>query len=412
MITPLIMKRFKKILPVTMAAIITCISVPAVAYADNAKVVTLGADLTEEQRTSMYEYFGTSSSEVATIEVNNTDERQYMEGIAPEEQIGTRTYSCSYVEPTDSGGIQVKTANLTYVTSSMIASTLLTSGVENCNVVAAAPFAVSGTGALTGIMMAYETASGETLDEGQKEAATQELVTTGQLADSIGEEDATDLINEVKQDVIENDLSDPAEIENAVTDAANDVGITLTDAQIAQITDLMQNIAQYDYDVKALQTTLDTLSGGKDKGFFAGLWDSVKSVFTGGSNDGGIINDTDDSLFGAGTIIDSTLDSFDQSSDDGEGFFDKIVNFFKNLFGGSKSDSDDTDSSVINSIETTDTYEESTDDAETDTIIDDQTDSYTDSDSEYDSVITDDTETDTSSTSDTSDNGLVINTEE
>ena len=412
MITPLIMKRFKKILPVTMAAIITCISVPAVAYADNAKVVTLGADLTEEQRTSMYEYFGTSSSEVATIEVNNTDERQYMEGIAPEEQIGTRTYSCSYVEPTDSGGIQVKTANLTYVTSSMIASTLLTSGVENCNVVAAAPFAVSGTGALTGIMMAYETASGETLDEGQKEAATQELVTTGQLADSIGEEDATDLINEVKQDVIENDLSDPAEIENAVTDAANDVGITLTDAQIAQITDLMQNIAQYDYDVKALQTTLDTLSGGKDKGFFAGLWDSVKSVFTGGSNDGGIINDTDDSLFGAGTIIDSTLDSFDQSSDDGEGFFDKIVNFFKNLFGGSKSDSDDTDSSFINSIETTDTYEESTDDAETDTIIDDQTDSYTDSDSEYDSVITDDTETDTSSTSDTSDNGLVINTEE
>ena len=78
----------------------------------------------------MYKYFGTSADQVDTIEVTNTDERKYMEGIATESQIGTRTYSCSYVEPTDSGGIQVKVANLTFVTSSMIASTLLTSGVR------------------------------------------------------------------------------------------------------------------------------------------------------------------------------------------------------------------------------------------------------------------------------------------
>ena len=83
-ITPRIMMKFKKLIPITMAAVMTCISIPAVAYADNSRVVTLGADLTDEQRTSMYEYFGTTSGEVATIEVNNTDERQYMEGIASE----------------------------------------------------------------------------------------------------------------------------------------------------------------------------------------------------------------------------------------------------------------------------------------------------------------------------------------
>ena len=102
----------------------------------------------------MYEYFGTSSDKAEVIEVTNADERKYLEGVAPDEQIGTRTYSCSYVEPTTSGGIQVKVSNLTYVTSSMISSTLLTSGVENCNVIAASPIEVSGTGALTGIMMA------------------------------------------------------------------------------------------------------------------------------------------------------------------------------------------------------------------------------------------------------------------
>ena len=81
----------------------------------------------------------------------------------------------------------------------MIASTLTTSGVENCNVVAASPIEVSGTGALTGIMMAYETASGETLNEDQKATATEELITTGELADAVGQQEATDLMNEVKR---------------------------------------------------------------------------------------------------------------------------------------------------------------------------------------------------------------------
>ena len=58
-----------------------------------------------------------------------------------------------YVEPTKKGnGINVKTANLTWVTSAMIATTLSTAGIENANVIAAAPFPVSGTGALTGVM--------------------------------------------------------------------------------------------------------------------------------------------------------------------------------------------------------------------------------------------------------------------
>lgn len=416
------MRKFKKLIPVTLAAVMTCTAMPAVAYADNANVVTLGADLTEDQRASMYEYFGTSSDKVATIEVNNSQERQYLEGVAPEEQIGSRTYSCAYVEPTSSGGIQVKTANLTYVTSSMIASTLTTSGVENCNVVAAAPFAVSGTGALTGIMLAYEKASGKTLDESQKEAATQELVTTTDLSDSVGEDAATDIMNQVKEDVIEKGLSDPSEIQDTVNNAADKAGVTLTDDQIAQITDLMEKISQYDYDVKSLQTTLDNLTGGKDKGFFANLWDSIKGVF-GGESDGGIINDTNDDTFGAGTIIDSTLDSVSSNSDnssDNEGFFAKISNFFKNLFGGSKSSSDDADSSVkTNSNGTQDTLTpsknnepnvESTENADSYNSEDSTEDSSTGYESDT-STSSDSSETDSSSDDTSSNNGNVIESE-
>lgn len=336
------MKKSKKIIPfvVTLSLFASCL--PMVAKADSSKVVTLGANLSDEQKNDMYEYFGTSADKVETIEVTNDDERKYMEGIATESQIGTRTYSCSYVEPTESGGIQVKTANLTFVTSSMIASTLTTSGVENCNVVAASPIEVSGTGALTGIMMAYETASGETLDEGQKEAATEELVTTGELADAIGQEEATDLMNNIKQEVIEEGITDKDEIQDVVEDNADNLNITLTQEQLDKIVALMEKISQYDYDVKALKDTLENLAG-KSEGFFAKIWDSIKGFFGGDKGDGGIINDTKDDILGSDIVTDSTLDDIKDKVEnaDTEGWWDKIVNFFKGLFGGDDKDSEE-----------------------------------------------------------------------
>lgn len=383
------MKNMRKIIPVIMAATLICSSLPMAAQADGAKVVTIGANLTDEQKKSMYDYFGTTPEAVNTIEVTNTDERKYMEGIASEAQIGTQTYSCSYVEPTTSGGIQVKVGNLTFVTSSMIASTLLTSGVENCNVVAASPFEVSGTGALTGIMMAYEKASGETLSEEQKSAATEELVTTGALADAIGKEEAEKLMNEVKKEVIENDLTDADKIKDAITDAAKDSNITLTEEQMAQINALMKNISQYDYDVNSLKQTLENLEGKvNDSGFFQNLWTSVKNFFTGGSNSGdggGIINDTKDEVLGENAVIDSTLEASgnDSETDEDEGgFWDKVTGFFKNLFGGNDKDEDE-------SKEDSETEDNSEKDIENDSEASDGTEQPVDTAGSLDSEGTD-----------------------
>lgn len=334
------MKKMKKIVPCVMALALTVTSLPLTVQADSSKVVTLGANLTEEQKANMYEYFGTSADEVVTIEVTNADERVYMEGIASEAQIGTRALSCSYVEPTESGGIQVIVANLTFVTSSMIASTLMTSGVENCNVIAASPIEVSGTGALTGIMMAYEVASGEELSEEQKEAAVEELVTTGELADDIGQEEATDLMTEIKEEVIKEGLSDPAQIEEVIEKAASDAGVTLTAEQVAQIRELMEKISQFDLDVNALKDTLNGLMG-KSEGFFEGLINSIKGFLGKENSNGGILDGTNADALGADAIIDSTLDTIKEGVKKAEeqGIFDKIADFIKGLLGGDSEES-------------------------------------------------------------------------
>lgn len=116
-------------------------------FADGARVVTLGADLTQNQKDTMLKYFGVNENEVVILDVNNQEERKYLQGVASEAQLGKKTYSCAYVEPTKSGsGINVKTANITWVTPAMVATTLSTAGLTDADVVIAANFPVSGTG--------------------------------------------------------------------------------------------------------------------------------------------------------------------------------------------------------------------------------------------------------------------------
>ena len=80
----------------------------------------------------------------------------------------------------------------------------------------------------------------------------------------------------------------------------------------------------------------------------------------GDSSGGGIINNTDDAALGNDAIIDSTLDAVKSKANDAvnqakdEGLWDKIVGFFKDLFGG-----DDTENS--DNTDSTDAVEENTD---------------------------------------------------
>ena len=67
-------EKLKRVLPFSLAIILASVSLPVTALADSAKVVTLGANLSGEQKASMYKYFGTSADQVDTIEVTNTDE--------------------------------------------------------------------------------------------------------------------------------------------------------------------------------------------------------------------------------------------------------------------------------------------------------------------------------------------------
>ena len=297
-------------------------------FADASKVVTLGADLTDAQKQTMMKYFNVSSDQVQVMTITNEDEHKHLDNIAPQSQIGSRTLSCAYVKPTQSGGIKVRTANLNWVTGNMIATTLSTSGVKNCEVVAACPMEVSGTGALTGIQMAYEQASGKKLDETKTKLANEEMVVTGNLADHVGKNEATTVVNQSKMDVIQNNVQNADEIQNIVVNVAEQNNVSVSQEEIDKIVSLLGKIAEQGYNYDDVKETLEQVnenttgqaSSGDDTLDGENKDDTVE--VDGDSDD--ITNSVDDSVLGDDVIQSSTEDptleiETDNSSDSSDG---------------------------------------------------------------------------------------------
>ena len=348
------------------------------AYADGANVVTLGTNLSAEQKQMVLNYFGVKENEVVILEVNNQEERKYLEGVATEAQLGTRTYSCAYVQPTSKGnGLNVKTVNLTYVTSSMIASTLTTCGITDANVIAMTPLSggVSGTGALTGIMKAFEDATGKPLDEEKKEIASEELVITGDLGENIGQDKATGVINDIKTEIIKNNTQDNIQIADTINNITNNYNVTLTPEQQEKLENLMTKVSEQDYDYKEMK---DALNSVKDvvneklnsigekvpttlinsvKQWFTGSGDWFANLFNKESKDLGILETTNDDLLGENAKIDATDNAaINQTSTEKEqGFFEKIWNWLTNLFS---SNGNTTDSTSENPKSNNNTFED------------------------------------------------------
>ena len=306
----------------------------------------------------MMKYFNVSSDQVQILTITNQDERDHLSAYVPIEQIGTRTVSCAYVKPTTSGGIKVRTANLNWVTCNMIATSLSTSGVKNCEVVAACPFEVSGTGALTGIQMAYETATGEQLDSTKKELATEEMVVTGNLADEVGKNDATTVMNNSKMQVIQNNVQNADDIYNIVVNVAQQNNVTLDSDQI-------NKIAQQDYDyddVKATLEQVDQNTSGNSDEIGEVEEEEDDTVNAGDSADGDdILGSVDNSVLGGDVLESSTEDTaleqetgMDTGSADGQ---NEDSSDTEDMDNGDWDGSEDTDGSLDGS-ETADTADE------------------------------------------------------
>lgn len=258
-------------------------------YADSVNVVTLGEDLNDSQKQDILDLFNVEKEEVNIIEVNNEEERRYLEGIATEAQIGKNTISSAYVELLEEGeGIDVTVYNISWVTKEMYESALVTAGLKDAKVIVAAPFNVSGTGALTGIVKAFEQATGKEISDEQKKVANEEVVQTGELGEDIGKEKASELIRIIKEEVLSKDIKNTEDIKKVIIEIAGKLDVNLNIDQINDLSKLMEKINKLDLNTDEIKNQLknigkkldDTVKNNEEvKSILQKILDAIKAFF-------------------------------------------------------------------------------------------------------------------------------------
>jgi len=261
------MKRFFSI--ILCFALMLSLSAPA--FAINQSRTVIGADLDPNQVAMVYANFGLRRGDVIELTMTNAEERRYLEGFVDERVIGTRSISCVYVELLPEGsGMSVTTSNVTWCTGDMYISALATAGITDARILVAAPFAVSGTAALSGVYKAYEDMTGTSLDDMAKLVSTQELTVTGDLAQQIGSMDSTSIVSELKLMLNETRNMSDEEIRSIIIDIAGRYNVSLTDTQINQLISLCRSLEGLNPDqlkqrVEEVQGTLQKMSEAKTK---------------------------------------------------------------------------------------------------------------------------------------------------
>jgi len=246
--------------------------------------VTLGANLDSAQRAKIYKDFGIEEGSVKELQVTNDEERSYLNGLVSDGKIGNVALSCVYIKTLPAGsGLQITTSNINWCSKDMYVNALTTAGISDAEVRVSAPFAVSGTAALTGLYKAYEDITGTKLDTGAKAAAVQEIVVTGNLAELIGDADATELVNQLKLILDKTKTMSDDEVRQEIRNIAKNLNVSLTDAQMEQILSLCRSMEKLDSKqlaekVNSLKSTIT--AAGKAQQTAGKVWDNVKSFFS------------------------------------------------------------------------------------------------------------------------------------
>lgn len=271
--------------------------IPTYAFADAAEgetIITLGENLTAQQKQQVLDEMK-APKDAQTITVSNAEEHKYLDKYVPAAQIGTKAISSSMITYTKKGsGLVVQTHNISWVTDAMYTNALITAGVKDANIYITAPFQVSGTAALTGLMKAYETTANHPIPEEVKQVANQEMVTTAKLGDQIGSDKAVQLITKVKEEIAKNPPKTTEDLRTLIKKLADELGITLTDEQLNNLVTLFDKMKNLNIDWNQVSSQLNKakdqvsafLQSDKGQSFldqlkdiFASFIDFIKSLF-------------------------------------------------------------------------------------------------------------------------------------
>lgn len=236
----------------------------AVTVTSNKTYLALGADLTQNQKSTVLALLGIAEADLPNYDVvyvTNAEEHQRLDTYISPSVIGTKSLSSVVVRPAEAGhGVTVTTRNINYCTENMYRNALITAGVENADIIVVGPSPISGTAALIGALKAYERMSGTSVSDKALDTALNELVTTGELKEAVGNDaKAEEIISYVKAQIAANHLETEEEIEAAIRKGMVDLNVQLSEEDIKKTVALMMKIKAMGIDFNVLAEQADDI---------------------------------------------------------------------------------------------------------------------------------------------------------
>ena len=254
---------------------------------DDKPYLALGADLSDDQKNTVLSLMGIDPANLANYNVTyvtNAQEHQYLDSYVDSSKIGSKSWSSVVIVKRKKGnGLNISTNNITYCTVGMYKNALTTAGITDADIIVAGPKPISGTAALVGIFEAYEAMTGEAVQDNVVDAALNELVVTGELEASIQgltDQEVEEFIAYIKSLIAEKGLTDEKSINEAIDEACDKYGVTLSDDERQKIVDLLLKITSLGIDLSGLVDYAASLYNSfKNGGSFSGIIASIGNFF-------------------------------------------------------------------------------------------------------------------------------------
>lgn len=280
----------KKLIRITVVLLICLVIFPNLksthaASESEEPIIIYGSALNENQKEKVRESLDISDQDaVREYEVTGEDYAKYINGSS-----SSNMYSSAKIEIREPGkglSIHIVTPeNITKVTSDMYANALLTAGVDSASVTITSPVEVTGHSALTGIYKAYDE-DGEQLDKERMELANEELNVATDLAEKEGlsQEKVSELLVEIKKEIADKNPATKEDVERIVKEQLDKLEIELNDADREMLVNLFEKMRDLNIDFSKVKKELEDIASTiqdklEDLGLDAGFWEKVANFF-------------------------------------------------------------------------------------------------------------------------------------
>ena len=290
----------KRILAICLVTMFLAVAVIPTGFATNTDqvVITYGETtyMSQQYKSVVDNYFASKTNfDVNAVEskvITAGDVNEISSGYSGKSYTSNQIFSSALLDLNQNGEITVEVDNsITTITPQMYMSALKTAGIQGGHVYVTSPVSATGESALAGIMDCYEEATDVEIPDNVKAAANQEISTQAEIMNNsnVSADDLSKLVDDVKEKVNEENITDHATIVNIINDYSTTYNINISDSDIENLANTIEQVQSVQDDANAykeqISDIVDSSGDGasntlSDNGFsLDGLFNTLFSIF-------------------------------------------------------------------------------------------------------------------------------------